>query len=448
MQSTRTLPVVAKGSTRLRQLSPSTLALYWNGSIAVAILAIALTAVRVGEQLGPARYLKPVFSATLIGVVLHLVRTHSVAWGRLWRSTSMRLVLLYCLIIVFSFPFSIWRGQTWATLQVLPWGLGLVIIIGLTKPTIQSLDIVSRWTGWLTAVAATLLLVKGEVVEGSRLTSSGSYDPNDLAALFALTLPFAIGSTLRGKFLYRCCSLIAAVVLLIALMKTGSRGGLVGFVVGIAVMIFSFRPRVVVGAIVALMIIVPLSIPLLPSTMRARAATLVSLEDDYNTTSSSGRIYLWKRGLVFAMENPVLGLGAGSFEAQIGNDFRAQQTTGAWHTAHNTYVQVAAELGFAGIGCLLFLMWKHIRRSARLASWKAEYHRPEYLASLVAYLTCIVFLSHAYSYILFAVLGLGVLLESVAYTQTNATHQTSAHNSPRRMSRRLRQVSFDRRVRS
>lgn len=97
---------------------------YWGGSVAAAILAIALTAVRVGEQLGPVRYLKPVFTATLVGVLLHLTRTHSAEWRRLWRSTSMRLILLYCLTVVLSFPLSIWRGQTWATMQVLPWDLG------------------------------------------------------------------------------------------------------------------------------------------------------------------------------------------------------------------------------------------------------------------------------------------------------------------------------------
>ena len=385
---------------------------YWEASAIVAIVVVSLTTLRLGELLGPVRYLKPVFTATLIGIALHLARTAAPAWSRLLSSNAYRMVLLYCLTVVFSFPLSIWRGRTLSTIMVLPWAIALVTIIGLTRPTVADVDRLFKWTSWLTAIAAVILVVNGDAVAG-RLTSTGSYDPNDLGALFCFGLPLAIGNVLRGRRIDRVISLGAAVILLVALMKTGSRGALIGLAGGVLALLLAFRMRHVIMIGFLLAVLVPTSWPLLPETMRERALTLLSLEDDYNATSNSGRIYLWKRGMLFAVQHPLVGIGAGTFEAQIGNDFQSQGSGGAWHTAHNTFVQVAAELGFIGLGALLVLLGIYWSAAGKFWSWKAPAHRPEYFASLFAYMLCIVFLSHGYSYILFAVFGFSVLLDSL-----------------------------------
>ncbi len=387
---------------------------YWAMSAVVAIAVVALTTVRIGELLGPIRILKPVFVSTLAGVVAHLIQTRPVAWARLWKSLPFRLVVMYAIVVALSFPFSIWKGRTLSTMMVLPWALGLVIVVGLTRPTIRDVDNVFRWTAWFTAITAAVLLVNGDVVAGSRLTSKGSYDPNDLAALFCFAMPIAIGTMFRGRWYSRISSCLSAAVLCVALMETGSRGGLIGLVGGMLVFLLAFQPRTVLLVGVVLSIALPAAWPLVPATMRDRAASLFSLEDDYNSTSNSGRIYLWKRGIVFALQRPLLGIGAGTFEAKIGDDFRVQGSRGSWHTAHNTFVQVAAELGLLGFGLLVWLLALYGKYAAKFWSWKSRVHRPEYLASLVGYVVCIIFLSHGYSYILFGIFGFTVLLSSLS----------------------------------
>lgn len=412
---------------------------YASISATISIVALSLTTLRLGELFGAARFIKPVFLATIVGLAAHVLLTKSPAWSRLWHSKVFRLVLLYCFTVIASFPLSIWKGQTWSTIMVLPWAVSLVVILGLTKPALADIDRISKWMAWMTAIVAGALMTKGAVVEGTRLTSSGSYDPNDLGALFAFTLPFALAAALRGGWPSRLLSIGASVVLFSALMKTGSRGALVGLGCGLVIFLFSFRMRTIVLVLAVFVVAVPAVIPVLPQTMRDRAATLMSLDEDYNTTSNSGRVYLWKRGIVFALENPLLGLGAGTFEAQVGNDFRSQQVVGAWHTAHNTYVQVAAELGFIGLSSLLGLLLISGRDAVKLWGWKSKIHRPEYLAGLLAYMACIFFLSHAYSYILFAVFGLSILLNSFveAPIEENSNRQRRGlHDAEARNARR------------
>jgi putative inorganic carbon (hco3(-)) transporter len=384
---------------------------YWSLAWLAAVISLALLMVRVGEFLGPLQVLKPVFTVTLAILAIHAVRTSSAVWRSLWSLVQFRLAVAYAICIVASIPFSIWRGQSIVILMTVPWALALVVILGLNAPRQREFDRVLTCASWVTALTAVAAVLQGAVVEGSRITTLGSYDPNDLGALYALMLPIALGSMRRGGMLPRAISGIAALLLLAILLKTGSRGGFLALLSGTVVLVCSFRPRQIAVALVIGAVSFPAAWTLAPPLMRERAASLLALEDDYNTTSNSGRIYLWKRGVVFALSNPVVGLGAGTFEAQVGADFRERGDRGAWHTAHNTYVQVFAETGLAGGVVLITLLLRAAMLATRFWSWRNRIHRPELLAAVAAYITAITFLSHGYTYILWGVIGFSVMTE-------------------------------------
>lgn len=384
---------------------------FWSSSWIAAVIAVAFIMIRVAEFLGPVQLVKPVLAVTLILTGLHFLRSGRQAWQSVKSNITVRLAIGYSVCICLSVPFSIWRGKSIDTMTTVPWALALVALLCLSTPSLRDFDRILKWTAWIAAVTGIALVLQGEVVEGSRLTSRGSYDPNDLGALFVVMLAFAVGAATRGRALSRVTSAAAALVLLVVLLKTGSRGGLIGLVVGMLVFALSYRPRkfLIIFGVVA--ILGPVSWPFFPPVIRERAASLFALEEDYNTTSNSGRLYLWKRGVVFALANPVVGLGAGTFEVQVGQDFREQGTAGAWHTAHNTYVQVFAELGMLGGTLLLAMLWRSVRNASLLWNWRRSIHRPELLSALAAYMTAIFFLSHGYSYVLWGVLGISAMTE-------------------------------------
>jgi len=437
-----TMPVGAPVSTavghRGSMLRSGSRGAYWPNSWKVTVLVLGLMVVRLGEVLGSLQLAKPVLLATIAAVLLHVVHSRPAAWRNVWRSPMLQAFLVYAALVVLSFPLSTWRGQTWATMKVLPWGVALIVVVGLTTPTIKAADLVVSRMSWLAAMLCAVLLLRGEYLEGNRLTSSGSYDPNDLGALFALTFCFAIGGVMRGSRVSRLVSLVAAGLLFFGLMKTGSRGALLGFIGGSAALLLSMRPQRIILGTIALLAAGPAVWSVLPESMTVRAATLLAIDEDYNTTSSSGRVYLWKRGLTFAAQNPVFGVGAGAFEAKLGHDFQEHNVNGAWHTAHNTYVQIAAEVGFGGLLTLLFLLFQYVRNVRRYWSWRSPVYRPDYLAALIAYALCIVFLSHGYSYLLFGVVALGGYLGMVTPERTSAVVVPSRGPMPGRPPHRIR----------
>jgi O-antigen ligase len=142
-----------------------------------------------------------------------------------------------------------------------------------------------------------------------------------------------------------------------------------------------------------------------------------SLQDptgDYNWDAESGRRKLAQRGLGYMMRYPLTGVGIDNFnkaEWQISSMAqelgRRKGIRGA--AAHNTWVQVGAELGITGLVIWLSLLfgtvWSVARVRKRLpATWKRGSTDQRFLYSLSFYLPLAIwafaapstFVSHAY----------------------------------------------------
>jgi O-antigen ligase len=135
---------------------------------------------------------------------------------------------------------------------------------------------------------------------------------------------------------------------------------------------------------------------------------------------------IWQRGIGYMLAYPVFGVGANNFNAAEGmlSPFAQRQQLGRgvkWNAAHNSYVQVGAELGIPGL--LMFIgmfasAFAALRRSSRrVGIARSDNAGPELTqaisASLVGFVVGAVFLSLAYSEILFTLLALAVALQKV-----------------------------------
>src|SRR5258708_33328068 len=80
----------------------------------------------------------------------------------------------------------------------------------------------------------------------------------------------------------------------------------------------------------------------------------ITSKDDYNHTSETGRMQIWSRGIGYMLANPLLGVGPNNFPAAEGTlsplAERQQYGIGVrWNAAHNSFVQIGAELGLPGL---------------------------------------------------------------------------------------------------
>ena len=80
---------------------------------------------------------------------------------------------------------------------------------------------------------------------------------------------------------------------------------------------------------------------------------------DLNETSNSGRVEIWKKTAASIIKHPLLGVGIGNFPVVL-----AQHTdlAKAGSSAHNLYLNIAAEIGLIGLLATLGILWIILKR--------------------------------------------------------------------------------------
>jgi O-antigen ligase len=151
----------------------------------------------------------------------------------------------------------------------------------------------------------------------------------------------------------------------------------------------------------------------MPDDFSGRVGTLVEGGSDYNLVATEGRIAIWKRGLTFMATNPILGIGIGQFGVAEG----VSKGRGAWMAAHNSFIQIGAELGAGGLALFCMLIWSAIKSLRNIQ--KADHPSLAPYATVATYLEvtiwsfCVMasFLSQAYSNLLYMLLASSVVME-------------------------------------
>ena len=263
------------------------------------------------------------------------------------------------------------------------------------------------------------LLRGGRILQGP---GGMMLDNNDLCLAMAMNIPllFFMGRQAKKPWLRRLC-FVAVGLTAVTVVCTLSRGGfltmcLAGF------LIFNTQKKSILPWVVAgvLAVVVPL---VLPDDAKNRLATL---QDPTEEGSAAGRLYAWKVGLRMVAENPFFGVG---FESFLGNfrrydpiRVRLRDSVKSIRVAHNTYVQVWAELGtFAIISflatLLLAVLWARKTRKeairARGPPWIVDFANMIEI-SLLCFMFGANFLNRAHFDLMYHLIALSVVLRFVA----------------------------------
>jgi putative inorganic carbon (HCO3(-)) transporter len=280
------------------------------------------------------------------------------------------------------------------------------------------------------AVAAGLygLQANTQDVYGGRLSGAG-LDPNELASALVAGMALAAGLfvDMRGRLGTRLALTGAASFCFLATLFTGSRGGLIALAAMlVAGIVFGGRWRRRIAAASALLAVFGAFwvVALAPQDIHDRILSSSQGE----TQIEEGRTTLWQVAERMVRAHPVNGIGADNFQnssrhylLEPGAVFRSDVIIETPQVTHNTYLQVAAELGLVGFSLFALIIFFSLRCglwAARLFQRRGDIGG-EALAraamiGLIGVLVADLFISQQYNKQLWLMLGLGPAMLAIA----------------------------------
>lgn len=264
--------------------------------------------------------------------------------------------------------------------------------------------------------------VSASASDSGRLAGSIG-DPNEQAAVLVAAIPFALAlaATLRRAPVLRGLAVAAALIALVGVITTLSRGGLIALgCVMLAAVVFGGRWRR--WAMVLLILAVAggagYIFAIAPATSRARVTS----------GDTSGRSDIWTIGWRMVKANPLVGVGSGNFQVssihylqQPGSIHSAQLVVNVPHVAHNIYLELLADMGIPGllaflgiVGAALAAATRAALESRRVGDRDIELIARSLVLAMVGFLASDFFLSGEYSKQLWLVVALCPAVASIA----------------------------------
>jgi len=203
------------------------------------------------------------------------------------------------------------------------------------------------------------LLIQGIDI-GDKVRVGGMFDdPNAAAAFIAAyaSVLFSLFINTRRKILSLIC-LILVFVAYFAELQTVSRGGIIGFGVGLLVTSYvtSLNFKLLIAFIITLMLVFSPSFLPEKVALRFSGQDMHGLESNEADVSFTTRIEIWHAAVRMSIFNP-LGVGMDSFKERVG-----EYGGPALRDAHNVYLLVAAETGLLGIVLFVKLILHLLKR--------------------------------------------------------------------------------------
>jgi O-antigen ligase len=340
---------------------------------------------------------------------------------RLLQSSEVRAALALLVFAVMTVPLSVWPGGSFG--HIINGHSKLVLFFLLIIYCVRSLSEARRivW-GVLGATAVLEISALFSGLQG-RVYVTGTYDPNDIASVMACTMPLAIFLSIESRGVARYLAATITILAIFTIILTQSRGGFITLIAVGMILLVRIPSRQLLPRVVLILASILLFGAFTPESYWQRMATIWggSELEGVATDYDRGGIYearwtLWRAGLRLMLENPLTGVGAGAYEIAEG---MSHGGLGKWSTAHNSFIQVGAELGLLGLILFIFLLYSAIRNCRTVigrARRDSQFNPYLWLAhgleiSLYGYIIAGFSLSHGYSHLLYFLLGMSVVLK-------------------------------------
>lgn len=341
-------------------------------------------------------------------------------------------VVVIVVLAVLSVPTSIYPGYSFAFIRD-DLGKNFILMLILAA-SVRSLADVERNTFVLVVggmIYSEFVYLYVQVESNGRLGHGlAYYDANDLGMLLVSSIPLALFFLIRGRtIVHRGVALLALGLYGVTIVKSGSRGAFIGLIALALFLLFGFTSVALWKRLVAVAFGWVMLLALGTDKYWTMMRTLLHPQSDYNWAgqADSGRMEVWKRGLGYMFAHPLLGVGASAFPIAEGklSPLAVRQQLGIglkWSAAHNSFVQIGAELGVAGLVafCVLIVVCFRTLRTIRRCAGRtgeppqdAQVLAQALAGSIVGYAVCGFFLSQAYAAYAFTLYGIIVGLSKV-----------------------------------
>lgn len=348
------------------------------------------------------------------------------------RPREVNLLLLLCVAGLLSIPLAINLKEAWDTFNdtFFKAVLMFIVMINVVRTERRLVRIIHLSLG------VTLLLSVNAIsdyrsgnfaVEGYRIKGllGGMFgNPNDLALHLVTMVPLAVVLLIRtrnllGKIGYGAC----AVLIVAANVVTYSRGGFLGLLATMVVLVWKLGRSNRISVAIFGPICLALFIALAPGGYGLRILSIFVPGLDPNGSSSSRQAIL-DRSVLVSLRNPMVGIGMGNFHI-----VSYRETV-----SHNAYTQVSAEMGIAALVIYIMFIIAPLKRLRRIERETYEMRRHStfyYLAvglqaSLVGYMVSSFFASVAYQWYIYYLIGYAVCIRRMYETEQMAIGETAA----------------------
>jgi len=309
---------------------------------------------------------------------MHLERVYMLLTMLIWLLSPSKKILpnlqqfavaLFALAVLFTWLMSPWMDA--GQIVVENWFKILVFYIMLVTSVTSERDLKRMLVGFLVVMALYLLHSAKEFVGGrhvyrmgfSRMigVDSSMGDPNSFGSTIIYSLPivtifWTTTATKRVKLLL----LGYAVLCVMCILLTGSRGSLLGLLIlGGAYIIRSRRIWIYTAAAAVFSPVVFLA---LPDSLQNRFETIINPEagPENAQVSGQGRIDGFFTGMELLGQYPISGIGPGAW----------RPATRSIIESHNLYGQVAGEMGLIGIVTFGAMVGLALQQQMRMRRWE------------------------------------------------------------------------------
>lgn len=397
--------------------------------LAIVNFLILSAVLKVQELIPYIEYTKPVLLALIVGLVGYFFVSEPTRPHYRLSRAPFNCWLLFSIGMVIGLPTSLYFSQSmnfllysYTTILVL---MMLVVRNLATIPRLEKSGL-SFVFGFL-MLGTAIVVAPRSYTSGDgppRLTVTYSYDPNDIAMVAGMSIPFIMYWMWRGGFFMKGICLVSLLLTVFLIYRTGSRGGMVCAAV-------SFTSLLLMPELGGFMRLGLLSAMLFGGAAATQTHTFRSLiegvkGEDYNATAEDGRLEIWKRGIGYAARNPLTGVGVKCFEIAEGTlSGRDNNVRGVrWAAAHNSFVQVLAETGLPAFLCWMGMIgssyWGIRRQRSNLRPWRYDPDiRPFYAfagavqCSILAYCVGGFFLSAGYTPFLYLLVAYSLAISNI-----------------------------------
>ncbi len=340
------------------------------------------------------------------------------------RPSEVNLILVFTLTGIVSIPFAInpataWHEFSGTFIRCIVIFIAMVNIVR-TEKRLKAVMLVALATGiWLSFGAMNDYRLGLMTVEGYRAGGRGEGifgNSNDMALFLVTLIPIAIVFVIQSrsplkKFIFGG----AALLMTVGIVLTYSRSGFIGLLAATGFLAWKLGKKRKIEILFGGAVLIAILLALSPGyALRLASIVAPSLDPVGSSEAREGELL---RSLYVAIRHPLLGIGMGNYASEM-----------SYHklVTHNSYTQVAAEMGAPALVCYTLFLVRPLGKLAQIArdTFQVKENSHFYFlalglqASLIGYMLSSFFASVAYLWYVYYLVAYAVCFRRIYESST------------------------------